>query len=138
MSCPRCRDRSFADLRRRVVGLYEALHSVGVVQRDVELRHLRGLRGQCSDWRLIDFDNAIEVTPSTAPTVQDTTSSLPEPIVIERSDVNEIYGLSPAIWSGAHGRSIMRDLPHRKRRKVESGHDIREKDDVEHRARSRV
>ena len=107
-----------------MVGLYEALHSVGVVQRDVELRHLRGLRGQCRDWRLIDFDNAIEVNPFTAPTVQDATSPLPEPIVIERSDVNETYGLSDAIWSGAHGGSIMRDLPPRKRRKVGSGHAI--------------
>jgi len=43
--------------RSVILGLYKSLHGVGVIHVDVEPRHVRKNEGE---WRLIDFEAAIE------------------------------------------------------------------------------
>ena len=96
-----------ADSRRRVAGLYEALHNVNVVHGVVQERHLLGRNDQCNSLRLIDFGDALDYPPGDSDQVA---RSQAEEIECERTDVQSTFGIGPAIWTGVNGAFILRTI----------------------------
>ena len=81
--------------------MYDQLHSVGVIHRDVEVRHVIGPQEDLSRWRIIDFDDAKEFAGDEL-----VREKFQEEVLSERYSVAVVFRVSAALWALKPGRLL--------------------------------